>query len=86
MYSLFHIDYDHSQSLRRNCIRLGMFYGSKKAVNRIYRRVKSTGYTLKDIQAFDVLADDIRKLYFRVYFSDCCIEVLNSWVLRGKGR
>lgn len=86
MYSLFHIDYDNSLSLRRNCQRLGMFYGSKQAVRRIYRRVKATGYTLKDIQAFDVLADDRRKLYFRVYFADCCIEVLNSWVLRGKAK
>ena len=86
MYSIFHIDYDNTQSLRCNCRRLGMFYASKNAIRRIYRRVKATGYTLKDIQAFDVLEDDKRKLYFRVYFADCCIEVLNSWVLRGKGR
>lgn len=86
MVSVFHIDYDNSQSLRSNCRRLGTFYCSKNAVRRIYKRVKATGYTLKDIQAFDVLADDRCKLYFRVYFADCCIEVLNSWVLKGKGK
>ena len=86
MVSLFHIDYDNSLSLRRNCQRLGMFYGSKQAVRRIYRRVKATGYALKDIRAFDVLVDEKGRQCFRVYFDDFCFEVLNSWVLRGRGR
>lgn len=90
MLSLSHIEYNHTQSLRQNCFRLGLLYASKSTVRRIYSRIRKCYEVLDTTQAFQVLQDENGEKWFRIYFGkssddfEFCVDLPDDFIRNGK--
>ena len=84
MYSILYVEYDNSLSLTKNCKRLGLAYGLKGSVRRIYALINRNGHSVQDVRYMSVLQpENGHELRFRVFFDYEVVEVYNRFILHG---